>query len=231
MEANGALYDREEGGGFPHPEGIHSPPLQRPTIRVQDGDIILEDAAPVEQHGGHLDTPNGYELSLEAPGLGETKSFGENATPVHANLNVVRSMQTSALTKNIVTPHPDSRPPLVLNAGDSAAQRKIYHQGPKMEPIEKLAFEKNAIARNENFKLTISNVQQYTDLTQDDGRSSTAERVRVWLQDAGPPYEVQPSVGVPTRGSHNFVSGFTNRDGPPKRGGHLSWLGCFRCIS
>lgn len=230
MEGNGAFHDREEGSGFLHSDGIRSPPLQRPTIRVQDGDIILEDAAPVE-HGVHLDTPNGYDLSLEAPGPAFDITTPPPPPPPHAKLNVVHTVHTSALANNTVVPHHNSQSPKVLNSGDSTVRSARNHRL-KLEPkLEKMAFEQNTVMRNDNFKLTLSNVQQYTDLIRDEGRASTAERIRIWLQDAGPPYDVQPSVGVPTKGSHNFVSGFTNRNGPPKRDGHFRWLSCFRCIS
>jgi hypothetical protein len=72
-------------------------------------------------------------------------------------------------------------------------------------------------------ELTASNVQQLTKQqhSTESSKAGSTERMWRWLQDAGPPYDVHPSVGVSTMPSLNQTNG--------KSG--IKLLACFKCFS
>jgi len=219
---------------------VSAAPLgQRPTLRMQDGDIILEDGAlGTLPPGPFTSTPNSHTPLEDHHNTAATAAadLGKSpATPLPADqtisspLNPIMMVHSSQLTINSLQPQP-GKLPTSNNNGSGAAS-------PTAEPDRsatpgggvgsfRLHFDMVDSARGAKYRtteLTSSNVQQFTKQHHgsESSKAGSSERMWRWLQDAGPPYDVHPSVGVSTKAPLNKTHG--------KSG--LKLLACFKCFS
>lgn len=77
--------------------------------------------------------------------------------------------------------------------------------------------------------LTEENISYQNKLAQYSGRADPAERMWRWLEEAGPPYDVQPSLGVPSAPSSRQGASLAAAAAGSKRhrGRRRLWCGCF----
>ena len=193
-------------------------PLQRPTFvrDVEDGDIILEDAAgpsttTAEQH-------HHQQQRISSP-------FEAGSAP-QSDKNTANEAASGA-TRNGRPPHLDSSR-LTLASMKVNLSRDETRSSPNIDKTSShkvndnrlgsfrvavagesgddggraaASTSENSSASTSNNKpriaeLTPANVQLLAKQNHESGRSSSTERMWRWLADAGPPYEAQPSVGV-----------------------------------
>lgn len=204
------------------------PPLQRPTLRVQDGDIIVEDAAP--NLDGDAQVPTAYVSTTQRQPPPEPSPVTPAPTPGVGLSTLSPVHQSSQITLNSLNPQL-SRDNTHPNGGghsppDGATSR------PNGVGSFRLHFETQAIpgvgAKLRTTELTAANVQQLAKQSGEPWRFSTNERLWQWLEDAGPPYDVQPSVGVGSRTAQqpSIASSQSGAGGPGR------WFSsCFRCIA
>ncbi|KAH7622697.1 hypothetical protein Ndes2526B_g03532 [Nannochloris sp. 'desiccata'] len=216
---------------------VSAAPLgQRPTLRMQDGDIILEDGAlkTLEPSPFASTTPNNH-TSLEhhyhtTADLGKSPATPLPADPTHTSpLTPMMMLHSSQFTINSLQAQP-SRPPTFNNGGSGAptptpepARSATTGGGVGSFRLHFDVVESVHGAKYRTTELTASNVQQLTkqQYGNESSKAGTTERMWRWLKDAGPPYDVHPSVGVSSKLPLNQA----NR----KSGIKLST--CFKCFS
>lgn len=199
-------------------------PLQRPTLRLQDGDIILEDAAlpPAaasrDVNGPFANTPHdpsGVPNNLSSPATPATLALGQmmvNSSQITFNSLQPQLSRDNTNRSAAATPEPRN---------NGIGSFRLYFDA---EPG------RGGSSRTKTTELTSSNVQQLTKQAGEPGKASTTERMWKWLADAGPPYDVQPSVGVATRPAQAAASQQSSKLGTQKssKGGLFA---CFKCFS
>lgn len=203
-------------------------PLQRPTLRVQDGDIIVEDAAPNLDGDAQVQTAFVSATQRQPPPVEPcpvtptaTPGVGlSTLSPVHQASQVTLNSLHPQLSRDNTHPSGGHSPP------DGATSR------PNGVGSFRLHFETQSIpgggAKLRTTELTAANVQQLAKQSGEPWRFSTNERMWRWLEDAGPPYDVQPSVGVGSKTAQqpSIASSQSGAGGPGR------WIAsCFRCIA
>eukprot|EP00887_Chlorella_sp_A99_P001771 scaffold19.g1771.t1 len=239
-------------------------PLSKPTLRVQGGDIILEETAASPQHrstagggdetfasrgptrslstlepgasgGRHAaaaaaaaalagaDAPGGPAFSRQTTGdTGRAAAAGSRPTTFQ-NLN---------LSADAGGGEAGPRPP-GMNGGDAPHNHHHHHhhhsQHRHHEGEGGAGSSSEAVAASRakyRTSLTEENVAYQNKLAQYSGRVDPAERMWRWLEEAGPPYDVQPSLGVPPpppRQASGSVPAGKRHAGRRRR----FWCGCF----
>ena len=220
---------------------------QRPTLRMQDGDIILEDGAlgtgtqlapspfqsnnhnnPLEQQhhrsGGDNATTN-LGKSPATPPLPPGVTAGVTGDVNNPLNQPMITLHSSQLTLNSLTPQISRPPTFGGSAGPTATPEPARSAGGGVGSF-RLHFDVVESVRGAKYRtteLTASNVQQLTKQQYggESSKASTTERLWRWLADAGPPYEVHPSIGVSSKPPIHRTNGTT--------GSKL--FSCFKCIT
>ena len=210
------------------PAGATQPPLQRPTLRVQDGDIIVEDAAPNFLVDGDAQIPTTAYVSAAQPQpqpspITPAPTQGLSAlSPVHQSSQITLNSLHPQLSRENTHPSGGGGGHSPPDAGTSSRPNGVGSF--------RLHFEAQSVpgggAKIRTTELTASNVQQLAKQSGEPWRYSTTERLWRWLEDAGPPYDVQPSVGVGARTAQQ--PSIASSQSGAGRGWFTS---CFRCMA
>jgi hypothetical protein len=213
----------------PTPLSAAAPLGQRPTLRMQDGDIILEDGSLVATGGSggggvlaaspFASTPNNNHTPAA---VADEQKYNSDAidvgkspvTPLPPGISADQSPmmihQSSQLTSISLQAQP-SRLATTFDNGSGvptptpeqarSATRSATGGGVGSFRLHFDVVESVRGAKYRTTELTASNVQQLTKQQYggESSKASTTERMWRWLADAGPPYEVHPSVGVPSK--------------------------------
>jgi hypothetical protein len=214
---------------------------QRPTLRMQDGDIILEDGAlaagvaVAPSPFASAATPNNHTALDQQEQQQQLDDLGKSpATPLplggEGDLSPMMVMHSSQLTVNSLQAQPSKPPTFNNNGAGSGAPTPTPDQARSATGggvgSFRLHFDVVESVRGAKYRtteLTASNVQQLTKQQYggESSKTSTTERMWRWLQDAGPPYEVHPSVGVPLKPPIH----------PTNAKSGTEFFACFKCFS
>jgi hypothetical protein len=229
------------------PAPLSAAPLgQRPTLRMQDGDIILEDGAlraggllassPFASNTQKNDNSLGKSPVTPLPPLppGTAPAAAAGGGDIHNNTNnnahtPMMMVHSSQITVNSLQAQP-SRPATFAGGGSGAPTptppepaRSATGAGVGSFRLHFDVVESVRGAKYRTTELTASNVQQLTKQQYggESSKTSTTERMWRWLADAGPPYEVNPSIGVSSKPPLHQTNGNSG----------IKLFACFKCFS
>ena len=231
------------------PQLATAAPLAKPTLRVQGGDIILEDAtspqAASAPQGAFASQPGGSGLAdgdgaarPSAVADAQQQQQQQQQGDVMLGPRLMRKMTSGDASRALAASRQSTQqvgvPAAVAAAAGpggaaEAAVHRLQHQQGADGALATATAEAAGrgplpVARHRS-TLTEENVAYANKLGQYSGRADPAERMWRWLEGSGPPFDVQPSLGVPPPPSRSASAAVLAAKRQPGR--RRLWCGCF----
>lgn len=174
-------------GAQPHTPAVA--PLAKPTVRVQGSEIIIEDAGSPPHTAQH----QGFDISRTTTATLRVQPPASRATPPVSRDRLLSGSAAEQPPSNRPLDQQQQQRPAVAGA---SAHREPGPASTPADPGSAARAAAAALLRPYNSTLTEENVAYLNKLDQVRGRGDAAERLWRWLDGAGPPYDVEPSMGL-----------------------------------
>lgn len=236
------------GDSQTHLQASSAAPLAEPVLRLQDGEIILEEAHAVSPAAVHGEAPIDSPLQQHNRWQQQSQQRQQQHTPLHSQAADYSSSReltrppthsqeqllVASFSATAVAQPSFAQNTIPSGAGDPAAALGLPNGGDRRAQQGEAAADDDAATSSEQTSrlrhrptLTQENVTHMQKLEQYSTREDPTERMWRWLEQAGPPYDSSPSVGIPAKGTARG-SGSLGSGGSRKDGGARLW--CFACF-